>query len=74
MLIDFSEQELKVISELCLEKDLSPSKIIKQALAQYQLVSSGIFQLKEVVPLQKFPTVYPVYDDVGSFLGYSNER
>ena len=55
----FTEQEKQVIAELSKKQELRPAKVIKQALATYQLIVMGTHELHEVTPKLKLNAPRP---------------
>ena len=54
--LEFTEKEKSVIAEISNKQELQPSKVIKQALATYQLIVMGSHELREVNPELKMPS------------------
>ena len=48
--LEFTEKEKSVIAEISNKQELRPAKVIKQALATYQLIVMGSHELREVNP------------------------
>ena len=42
MTVNLSEMEMAALEEICLQKDLSKTAVVKQALRLYQLVNTKI--------------------------------
>jgi hypothetical protein len=54
--LEFSDREKKVIAEISARQEIRPAKVIKQALAAYQLIVLGSHELREINPTLKLPS------------------
>jgi hypothetical protein len=54
--LEFTENEKSVIAEISKKQELRPAKVVKQALATYQLIVMGSHELREVNPELKMPS------------------
>jgi hypothetical protein len=54
--LEFSDREKTVIADISVRQGIRPEKVIKQALAVYQLIALGSHELREINPQSKLPS------------------